>query len=179
MHQTTGIRSIVVMGVSGSGKSTIGTLLAHELNFSFSDGDSLHSPENIAIMSSGRALTDEDRLPWLKSVGELLHSADAQNQGIVVACSALKHSYRDILRSYVPHIFFVFLDGSSEVVQERILARSHEFMPASLLASQFANLEPLMEDEQGVKVDITLSPQEIVNGISNEIGTYQADIKST
>lgn len=167
------------MGVSGSGKSTIGTLLAKKLDFAFSDGDNLHSPENIAIMSSGQALTDADREPWLKSVGELLHAASIQNQGIVVACSALKHAYRDTLRSHVPHIFFVFLDGSSKIVQERILARSHEFMPPSLLASQFANLEPLKEDEQGMKVDIRLSPEEIVNEINSEIETCQADIKLT
>jgi carbohydrate kinase (thermoresistant glucokinase family) len=179
MHQGAAIRSIVVMGVSGSGKSTIGTLLATELDFTFSDGDSLHSPENIATMASGQALTDADREPWLRSVGELLQAAQAQNQGIVVACSALKRAYRETLRSFVPDIFFVFLDGTAEVVQKRIAARNHEFMPQSLLASQFANLEPLKADEQGFRVDIKLQPQKIVDEIIENIEMSQSKIKTT
>ncbi len=167
MRQTAGTPSIVVMGVSGSGKSTIGHLLADVLKLPFSDGDALHSPENIATMAAGNALTDSDRLPWLNSVGLILRDFDDAGAGAVVACSALKVSYRDIIRSYVPDVFFVFLDGPSEIVQDRILARSHEFMPASLLASQFAHLEPLTENERGIKIDIQFSPAEIVDQITN------------
>lgn len=167
MHRE--IHSIVVMGVSGSGKTTIGQLLAEAINSRFSDGDKLHSTENIAIMSAGKALSDSDRLPWLRSVGELLQGAHGQGESAVVACSALKRSYRDVLRTFVPDILFIFLDGPAEVVQERILLRSHEFMPPSLLASQFANLEPLEMDERGMRVDITLAPEEIVNQIVGEL----------
>jgi gluconokinase len=169
MRQSAGTRSIVVMGVSGSGKSTIGRLLADSLKLPFSDGDTLHSPENIATMAAGNALTDSDRLPWLNSVGLILKDFDEAGVGSVVACSALKVSYRDIIRSYVPDVFFVFLDGPSEIVQDRILARSHEFMPASLLASQFANLEPLIETERGLKIDIKSSPAEIVDQITSTV----------
>lgn len=175
MHQATGIHSIVVMGVSGSGKTTIGKLLAERIDSPFSDGDKLHSPENIAIMSAGKALSDKDRLPWLRSIGQLLQRAEVQSESAVVACSALKRTYRDILRTFVPDILFIFLDGSLETVRERILPRNHEFMPPSLLASQFANLEPLEMDERGIRVDITLTPEDIVNQIINELKNLPAD----
>ena len=160
--------SIVVMGVSGSGKTTIGNLLASRLNFPFRDGDELHSAENIAIMSAGGALNDKDRLPWIKSVGELLQIAHGQGESSIVACSALKRAYRDVLRTFVPGVFFIFLDGTLETVQKRILGRQHEFMPPSLLASQFADLEGLELDEPGMRVDIRLTPGEIVNQILEE-----------
>jgi gluconokinase len=169
--------SIVVMGVSGSGKTTIGQLLAARLNLPFNDGDKLHSAENIAIMSAGKALSDSDRLPWLRSVGELIQRAHVQGESSVVACSALKRAYRDVLRVFVPEIFFIFLDGSSEVVQERILGRNHEFMPPSLLASQLADLEPLEMDELGMRVDITLTPEEIVSQIFDELNIFPIPTK--
>lgn len=161
--------SIVVMGVSGSGKTTISNLLASRLNLLLRDGDQLHSAENIAIMSAGRALNDSNRLPWLESVGELLQSAYGQGESSIVACSALKRAYRDVLRTFVPGIFFIFLDGTLETVQERILGRNHEFMPPSLLVSQFADLEGLELDESGMRVDIRLTPEEIVNQILDEL----------
>jgi gluconokinase len=129
------------------------------------DADWLHSPANIAKMSTGHELSDEDRIPWLHSVGQLMQEVEAHNTRSVVACSALKRSYRDVLRGYIPDTFFVFLDGPLEVIQERMVARLGSFMPTSLLESQFAILEPLEKDESGMRVSITSSPQEIVRTV--------------
>lgn len=167
MH-TGPVRSIVVMGVSGSGKSTIARALAQRFGFEFIDGDSLHSPENLAKMSQGTALSDDDRTPWLNAIGQQLRDAQSRASGCVVACSALKRKYRDLLREYVPDTYFVMLDGTFELIKARLEARPHDFMPISLLASQFATLEPLQHDERGVCVDISLTPEEIVNQIAKE-----------
>ena len=150
------------MGVSGSGKSTIALALAKRSHLEFVDGDSLHSPENLAKMSRGVALSDDDRTPWLNAIGRQLRLAQSSSVGLVVACSALKRQYRDLLRTYDPEIFFVMLEGTEALIRSRIEARPHEFMPASLLATQFAILEPLESDERGMCVDIALSPQDIV-----------------
>lgn len=178
MSQATEVRSIVVMGVSGSGKSVIGRLLAERINSVFSDGDRQHSADNIAKMSAGKALNDEERLPWLRAVGQQLVRAEEGHQNSVVACSALKRTYRDILRQHVPDIFFVFLDGPLDLVRERIVARNHEFMPPSLLTSQFASLEPLESDERGIRVDIQLKPEEIVNQIQAELTCLSTETES-
>nr|WP_243400057.1 gluconokinase [Arthrobacter glacialis] len=143
---------IVVMGVSGCGKTTIGALVAHELGLPFMDGDSLHPVENIAKMAAGTPLNDGDRAPWLEIVGaELAGSAN----GLVVACSALKRSYRDTIRSQAPGAVFLHLDGTREVLGSRLEGRSGHFMPAALLESQLATLEPLEADERAVVIDIS------------------------
>ncbi|AIY01123.1 thermoresistant glucokinase family carbohydrate kinase [Arthrobacter sp. PAMC 25486] len=143
---------IVVMGVSGCGKTTIGALVAHELGLPFTDGDSLHPVANIAKMAAGIPLDDGDRAPWLEIVGrELAGSAN----GLVVACSALKRSYRDMIRAQAPDAVFLHLDGSREVLGSRLEGRSGHFMPTTLLDSQLATLEPLDADERCAVIDIS------------------------
>lgn len=157
------IPPIVAMGVQGAGKSTIGSLLAERLGLAFVDGDDLHSEESIAMMAAGIALDDASRLPWLHEVGRVL--ADRRDEGIVVACSALKRSYRDLLREYAPDAFIVHSAGSMELVAARISERQHEYMPPSLLSSQYAALEPLGTDETGVVADILQPPAKMVDEI--------------
>ncbi|WP_261624264.1 gluconokinase [Nesterenkonia marinintestina] len=156
-----GARPVVVMGVSGCGKSTVGELLAEELDGEFLDGDTLHPPENIEKMSAGRPLDDDDRLPWLREIAEQLHDG-AQDGPLVVACSALKRSYRDLIREGAPEARFVHLHADMEVLTERLGGRRGHFMPAELLQSQFAALEPLAEDEDGRVFDVARTPEEIV-----------------
>jgi gluconokinase len=159
------IRSIVVMGVSGSGKSSVASALARRSGREFVDADWLHTSENLALMSSGHALDDEQRRPWLSDVGELMVDMQVRAQRPVVACSALKRVYRDILREYVPDLFVVFLDGSKKILEERITSRHHDFMPTSLLDSQLAILEGLGDDERGMRVDFGASVGELVEEI--------------
>ncbi|WP_415274596.1 gluconokinase [Aquiluna sp. Uisw_065] len=156
--------SIVVMGVQGIGKSTIGILLAERLGVPFVDGDGLHSRKNIDLMASGQALSDSDREPWLEEVGATL-AEYAEHSGVVVACSALRHIYRDRLRALSPSTFFVEPHGPIELVSARITKRDHDFMPANLLQSQYDTLETLTDDESGIRVSITATPQEMVDVI--------------
>lgn len=156
---------VIVMGVQGSGKSTIGTLLAERLGVPFVDGDTLHSAENIALMASGHALTDEERLPWLLAVGARL--AAAGDGGVVMACSALKRSYRDLLREHAPSLVTIYAKGSMGLIHQRIIARHHEYMPPSLLQSQFDALEEREPDEPGITVDVAETPEQIVDGIAS------------
>lgn len=153
---------VVVMGVSGSGKSTIGALIANSLAVPFADADGLHPIANIRKMAAGTPLTDEDRWPWLATVGDSLATAAAQGTGLVVACSTLKRSYRDAILERAPGTWFVHLDGSREVLSLRLEGRTGHFMPSALLASQLAALENLQPDEPGIVVDISATVSEIV-----------------
>ena len=151
---------VVVMGVSGSGKSTVGKLLAEEIEATFIDGDDLHPEANVAKMVAGKALDDADREPWLKVIGEEL--VRAGEKSLVVACSALKRSYREIIRRADPTVRFVFLEGPRELLAERLVARSSgHFMPPSLLQSQLKILEPLEPDESGFALNIAREPEEL------------------
>lgn len=154
---------IVVMGVQGSGKSTIGSMLAERLGVAFVDGDDLHPVDNKTLMAAGTPLTDDNRLPWLHTVGEVL--AQGRKAGVVVACSALKLAYRDLLRGHVPELVVVHPHGTIELVAARISAREHEYMPPSLLASQYESLQTLGDDERGLTVDLSLSPQAMVDHV--------------
>ena len=145
---------VVVMGVSGTGKTTIGQALAEEFGLRLAEGDAFHPQANIDKMSAGNPLDDDDRRPWLEALAAWTAEQHAQGVSTVVACSALKHSYRDILRSGVPGepTLFVHLTGTPAVLRDRMAKRQH-FMPASLLDSQLATLEPLGEGEDGVEID--------------------------
>lgn len=151
---------IVVMGVSGSGKSTIGAALSQRLRVPFADADDFHPPANIAKMTAGEALDDDDRFPWLEAIGAWL--ADHPDGG-VMSCSALKRRYRDQLRRHCPEVEFLHLNGSVDVITRRQASRPGHFMPASLLASQFATLEPLGADERGVVIDVDQSVDAIID----------------
>jgi gluconokinase len=142
---------LVVMGVSGSGKTSVGIALAAALGVPFRDADDLHPATNVAKMAAGIALTDDDRMPWLALVGAELATA---SKGLVIACSALKRVYREAILAEAPSTRFVFLDGSRGLLESRMQHRHGHFMPASLLASQLATLEPLAEDEPGVRIPL-------------------------
>ena len=150
---------VVVMGVSGSGKSTVGTALAERLRVPYADADDLHPPANLAKMAAGHALDDDDRYPWLEKAGEWLA---AHPDGGVISCSALKRKYRDQLRRHAPLVRFLLLDGSMDVIARRQASRPGHFMPTSLLRSQFATLEPLQPDEDGVVIDVDQGVHAIV-----------------
>jgi carbohydrate kinase (thermoresistant glucokinase family) len=154
---------IVVMGVCGCGKSTVGALLAREVVGAFLDGDELHPAPNVAKMAAGIPLDDGDREPWLREVGRRLLASD---RPLVIACSALKRSYRDLIRSAAPQTLFVHLHGTRELLAERMSARPGHFMPLSLLDSQLATLEPLGSDEPGIQLDIAHTPASIAKEAS-------------
>jgi gluconokinase len=151
---------VVVMGVSGSGKSTVGAALAQRLRVPFADADDFHPAANIAKMTAGHALNDDDRRPWLETIGDWLAG---RPDGGVMSCSALKRVYRDQLRDHCPAVQFLHLEGSPEVISRRQASRPGHFMPASLLASQFETLEPLAADERGVTIDVDQDIDSIVN----------------
>jgi gluconokinase len=150
---------VVVGGVSGSGKSTVGALLAERLAVPFLDADSLHPEVNVAKMASGTALTDADREPWLVRIGEEL--GRYRDTGLVVACSALRRSYRDTIRSAAPSALFIALTGSRELIAARMLARRDHFMPASLLDSQLAAFEALDPGEAGATLEVAAPADEV------------------
>lgn len=160
---------IVVMGVSGSGKSTVGRLLAQTLRLPFQDGDELHPPDNIARMAAGVPLTDADRQDWLAAIGKRLAAAGGRRDGVVVACSALKRAYRDQLRVAAPDLRLVYLQGPAPLLAERLAARRDHYMPASMLPSQLSALEPPGSDEGAIAVDVAQSAEAIVQAVCRQL----------
>jgi gluconokinase len=153
---------LVVMGVAGSGKSTIAGLLAQRLGLSFAEGDTFHPATNIIKMMTGTPLSDADRAPWLDAVRQWLAAESDSGRSAVVACSALRREYRDRLRAVGGSVRFLHLTGSVELIAERIDGRTGHFMPPSLLPSQLATLEPLGPDEDGLVLDTALTPDVVV-----------------
>jgi carbohydrate kinase (thermoresistant glucokinase family) len=159
--------AIVAMGVAGCGKSTVAALLAQRLGWSLGEADDLHPALNVAKMSTGDPLTDADRAPWLDLVRDWI---DAQSGDCVLTCSALRRSYRDVLRGADAQVRFVHLDGTREQLSRRLTARTGHFMPPALLDSQLATLEALQGDEDGVVVDIAGTPERIAGLVVDRLG---------
>jgi gluconokinase len=155
---------IVLMGVTGSGKSTVGNLLAQQLGWRFFEGDDFHSPDNIQKLRRGEPLSDEDRKPWLEAIREAIRTAIDRGENAVIACSALKKSYRKVLQ-IDGQVSFVYLKASIALIQERLKNRVGHFMNPSLIQSQFATLE---EPGEGLQIDAGLSPAAIVQVIRNK-----------
>jgi len=158
------------MGVAGAGKTLIGSRLARALDTAFIEGDDHHPPANVALMSAGIALTDADRVPWLTALAALLAAARRDGQGLVIACSALKQSYRDLLRAADPDVHFIHLAGSRALIAQRLAHRTGHYMPPSLLASQFATLEPPEPDEHAWTMNASEDAATIVMSIVTRLG---------
>jgi gluconokinase len=160
---------ILVMGVSGAGKTTIGKLLAERLGWEFADGDQFHPPANVERMRSGVPLTDQDRQPWLEAIAAWVDEIRRNDGQAVTAASVLKRSYRDIVIGERPDVRLVFLEGSRELIAQRVAARRGHYMPASLLDSQFDTLEPPGPDENAIRVSIDPPPEQIVSHIVEQL----------
>ena len=161
---------LVVMGVSGSGKSTVATLLAARLSWMFAEADEFHPQANIDKMSAGVPLTDDDRRPWLEAMRDWLTIQAEAGRSTVVTCSALKRAYRDVLRGAAGRVRFVHLAAPAEVIGDRLGHRSGHFMPVSLLPSQFETLQPLLSTEDGVTVDAEGSPGSVTDAALTALG---------
>lgn len=165
---------IVVMGVSGCGKTTVGEGIAAALGWPFDEGDQYHPPANVAKMEAHVPLSDADRLPWLTILAGRIAEHEHAGQSSVLSCSSLKRSYRDILRAGAPRVRFVHLAGDPALLAARLGARRGHFFPADLLASQLADLQPLAPDEDGVTVDIALGPSDQVRASLVRLGLTPA-----
>lgn len=163
-------RALIVMGVAGSGKSTIAEAVARRLDWHFEDGDDFHPAANVAKMKAGHPLTNDDRWPWLRAIAAEIGRVADSGGHLVIACSALKRAYRDVLRGDRGDVRFVFLDGSHELIAQRMAARKHHFMPPGLLDSQFATLERPTPDEHPISVSIDAPVDEIVGDIVQQLG---------
>jgi gluconokinase len=170
VQEIRGVSVIVVMGVAGSGKSTIGAALARRLGWAFEDADSFHPASNVAKMSRGEPLTDDDRGPWLHAIAAWMEQLRGKDQCGIVACSALKRIYRQILVGGRTDTRIVYLKGDKDLIAGRMAARTGHFMPVGLLDSQFRTLEEPGPEENPVVISIAAPPQEMVETIVREIG---------
>lgn len=159
---------LVFMGVSGSGKSTIARAVRDRLGWDFAEGDDFHPPANVATMAAGRPLTDADRFPWLGALAAWIGEREAAGRPSLMSCSALRRSYREVLRSGAERVTFVHLAGDKGMLLERMDARDH-FMPPTLLESQLATLEPLADDEAGLTLDAAAGPEDLVDQVLAEL----------
>ncbi len=169
------VQHLVVMGVAGSGKTTLATLLRQRLGWPYAEADEFHPPANITKMTTGTPLTDEDRWPWLDAIRDWLTAQTHAGQSSIVTCSALKRVYRDVLRSAEGRVRFVHLTAPPELIERRMAHRSGHFMPSTLLPSQLATLEPLAEEEQGVTVVVDVPPAAVADRTLRALGLTTED----
>lgn len=161
---------VIVMGVSGSGKTTVGALLAGQLGWLYAEADDFHPRANVEKMAAGHPLTDEDRWPWLEAIGQWIDERRAAGEPGIVTCSALKRSYRDVLSRDRPEVRIAYLNGSHDLIASRMVARHGHFFKAGMLDSQFADLEPPAPDEHVLSVPIDGTPPDVVNRIIEGFG---------
>jgi gluconokinase len=166
--------ALIVMGVSGSGKTTIAEKLAERLGWTCEDGDKFHPKSNVEKMSAGHPLTDEDRWPWLNAIADEVERVCKARGHVVVACSALKRAYRDVLLRGRADVRFVFLNGTQQLIADRLAARKGHFMPPGLLDSQFRTLEPPGPNENAIDVSIDASVEAIVDDIVSKLESNAA-----
>lgn len=167
---------LVLMGVSGAGKTTVGSILASRLEWPFQEGDALHPQANIEKMKAGRPLDDADRAPWIEAVAEWIEARLDSNENGIITCSALRRAYRDVLNRRGEGVTFVFLSGSSETIAGRLASRHGHFMPAALLSSQLADLEPPAPDEPAITVDVDSPPVVIADRIVERLGLVRGPL---
>ena len=169
MAASTSPCALILMGVSGSGKTTIGQKLAARMSWRYEDADTFHPPSNVAKMSAGQPLTDEDRWPWLKAIAAEIDRACTAGERLVIGCSALRRIYRDVLVHGRDDVRFIYLDGTQALIADRIGQRKGHFMPPGLLTSQFQTLEPPTPDERAMTVSIDAQVEVIVDRIISQL----------
>lgn len=168
MHSTKQHIALIVMGVSGVGKTSVGRDLAQSLDAPYVEADEFHPPANILAMKNGNPLTDEMRMPWLKNLSNAVEEK-RRHGNVVVACSALKRIYRDVIRQHIGDTGLIYLNGTKESVAARLAARQDHFMPLSLLDSQFRDLEEPSPDERAITIDVSGTRQEVIERVKNEV----------
>ena len=173
-----GVRQVVVMGVSGVGKTTVAKGLSTVLGWTYAEGDAFHPEANVAKMAAGTPLTDEDRWPWLRSIGDWMSEEIAAGRSAVVTCSALRRVYRDLLREGRPEVVFCHLTADPDLIGERMSHRTDHYMPASLLPSQLATLEPLQHDEPGVAVSVDGEASAVITRALDALGLSDPEGRS-